>query len=157
MERVHECSIQRRVGAQSHVTQGDPEYKGVRSQDERTMFKSEKGGHRDDCQILLHMLAQPAQQEATKEHLFEDRHQETPTNNCNDPNGRRLTLQAACVRRERDDLSRNAGYAAEDRSEAVVEEDNDGNSDDEYANACDECFCAGIAERNWAVGSRFEE
>lgn len=90
------------------------------------MFKSEKRGHCDDGQILPHMLAQPAQQEATKEHLFEDRHQETPTRNCDDPSGSRLTLEAACVRREGDDLSRNAGDAAEDRSEAVVEEDNDG-------------------------------
>src|SRR5208282_313375 len=82
MERVHDHRVQRRMGAQSHVTQRDPEDKGVRSQEERTMFKSEKRGHRDDGQTLPHMLAQPAQQEATKEHLFEDRRQEAPASDC---------------------------------------------------------------------------
>ena len=95
------------------------------------MLKSEKRGHRGDGQTLPHMLAQPAQQQATKEHLFEDRHQETPASNCDNPGGRRLTLEAACVRRHGDDMPRNTGYTAEDRSEAVVEEDNDTNCGEE--------------------------
>ncbi len=112
------------------------------------MFENEKYGHGHDSQILPHMFAQPAQEKATKEHLFEDGHQEAPTSNCDDQSGRRLPLEAGCIRCGRDNLPRNTGEAAEDRFKAVVEENNNDNGRDEYADTCRQRFRASEAQRD---------